>query len=736
MSAARAFARLLALLGAALLWAAVTAPPAVAQPSSLLVPSGPPVSNSQPVTFIANRITYDRTTGIVTATGHVQAWQNDRVLEADRITYNRNTGITIATGHVVVVEPDGQVLFADRARLTDGMQNAVLTGMSVRLAENGRLIANGGQRTGGKVNELARAVYSTCNLCAKHPEAPPLWQITGSKIVQDLVNKRIEYYDAMMRIYGFPIFYFPYFWTADPSVKRESGLLVPSFGTATHLGAFLTVPYYYVIDNQSDVVISPTLATQAGGQVEADYRRDFNNGAVHLNGYLADDHGAAQAAIIASGNFDYNDTYRYGFNLDRASSSQYLRDYNLPGAGGVLGSSAYVEGFGQGSYTRLDTQVFQGFNTAINDAALPVVLPHWQYSYLGAPDALGGRLSLDAGYFNVLRQVGANVQRADAVINWERPWLGPEGTLWSVAFHLTSAAYRGTSLNEQPDYFAESTSNPVTALPQAAVNLRWPLMRTGAWGSELIEPIVQVITAPNTGSQSTIPNEDSLYLEFTDANLFAWNRFPGIDRQEGGTRANYAIHGAWYIGGTTLDGLIGQSYQAEKDPLFPPGSGLNNNFSDLVSRVTFTPSPWLSFNWQGRYSIDGEGLDFTDATAGFGTSRLRFNAGYLYTPNNPFLLYDVPPTTPQPALTVPRSEVSLGASAQYGAWQLAANERQNLENGSMVSAGFQGSYQNECMIFALLFDRRFTSLDGDNGATTVLIQITFKTVGQFGFSAL
>jgi len=731
MSAARAFALLLAVLGAA-----VAATPAAAQPSSLLVPSGPPVSKSQPVTFIADRITYDRTTGIVTATGHVQAWQNDRVLEADRITYNRNTGISIATGHVVVVEPDGQVLFADRARLSDGMENAVLTGMSVRLAENGRLIANGGERTGGKINELAQAVYSTCNLCAKNPKAPPLWQITGSKIVQDLVNKRIEYYDAMMRIYGFPIFYFPYFWTADPSVKRESGLLVPSFGTATHLGAFLTVPYYYVIDNQSDVVISPTLATQAGGQVEADYRRDFNFGAVHLNGYLADDHGSAAAAIIASGNFDYNDTYRYGFNLDRASSSQYLRDYNLPGAGGVLGSSAYVEGFGQGAYTRLDTQIFQGFNTAINDAALPLVLPHWQYSYLGAPDALGGRLSLDAGYFNVVRQVGANVQRADAVLNWERPWLGPEGTLWSVAFHLTSAAYRGTNLDEQPDYFPESTSNPVTALPQAAVNFRWPLMRTGAWGSELIEPIVQVITAPNTGTQSTIPNEDSLYLEFTDANLFGWNRFPGIDRQDGGTRANYAIHGAWYIGGTTLDGLIGQSYQAEKDPLFLPGSGLNNNFSDLVSRVTFTPSPWLSFNWQGRYSIDGAGLDYTNASAGFGTSRLRFNAGYLYTPNNPFLLYDVPPTTPQPALTVPRSEVSLGASAQYGAWQLAANERQNLENGSMVSAGFQGSWQNECMIFALLFDRRFTSLDGDDGATTVLIQITFKTVGQFGFSAL
>jgi LPS-assembly protein len=85
---------------------------------------------------------------------------------------------------------------------------------------------------------------------------------------------------------------------------------------------------------------------------------------------------------------------------------------------------------------------------------------------------------------------------------------------------------------------------------------------------------------------------------------------------------------------------------------------------------------------------------------------------------------------------VPRSEVSLGAATHYGPWQVSASERQNVRNGSLVSAGFQGSWQNECMIIAMLFNRRFTSLDGDNGATTFLIQITFKTVGQFGFSAL
>ena len=70
-----------------------------------------------------------------------------------------------------------------------------------------------------------------------------------------------------------------------------------------------------------------------------------------------------------------------------------------------------------------------------------------------------------------------------------------------------------------------------------AVDVRWPFMRDGgAWGTQIIEPIAQLVVAPRAGdSQLTrIPNEDSLDLEFTDANLFGFNRFPGIDRLEGG----------------------------------------------------------------------------------------------------------------------------------------------------------------------------------------------------------
>ena len=107
-------------------------------------------------------------------------------------------------------------------------------------------------------------VYSTCNLCAKDPTKPPLWQIRALSAVQDLEHKKIEYQDAVLEMYGIPVGYLPYFWHADPSVKRASGLLIPSMGASSHIGAFFAQPYYWVIDDQSDATFTPMITTRAG----------------------------------------------------------------------------------------------------------------------------------------------------------------------------------------------------------------------------------------------------------------------------------------------------------------------------------------------------------------------------------------------------------------------------------------------------------------------------------------
>jgi LPS-assembly protein len=90
--------------------------PALAQFGSLASrPAGEQIHTDQPVTFSADTVEYDKDKSLVTATGHVEAWQNGHVMRADKITFDRNTGVAAATGHVVLLEPDGEVMFADYA---------------------------------------------------------------------------------------------------------------------------------------------------------------------------------------------------------------------------------------------------------------------------------------------------------------------------------------------------------------------------------------------------------------------------------------------------------------------------------------------------------------------------------------------------------------------------------------------------------------------------------------------
>jgi len=705
---------------------------------------GGPVKSDQPVTFTADSVEYDRDQSLVTATGHVEAWQNDHVMHADKVTFDRNTGVLAAYGHVVLMDPDGEVIFADYAEMNQGMKDGVLRDMQAILAQNGRLAANGARRTGGELNEFSHVVYSTCNLCKTDPTKAPLWQLRADKAVQDLEHKKIEYEDAVLQMYGIPVAYMPYFWHVDPSVKRASGLLVPSAGASTKLGTFFAQPYYWVIDDQSDATFTPMITTRNGPELDVEYRRLFNDGRLLTNASAGYENNSPQGSIYLNGQFDYDDTWRWGFNVNRASSGTYVNDFRLsPDLGSdinLLTSQIYLEGFGVGAYSRLDTKFYQGVNNAITDTKLPLVLPRYQYSYFGQPDGWGGRLSVDTGMFNVVRTDGTNTRRASLTTNWERPFVGSLGDLWKLTLHSDAAAYNASAFEQQPNFGTRNEIDAVQVLPQAAIDWRWPFMRdSGAWGTQVIEPMAQLIIAPRTGDSqlNKYPNEDSLDLEFSDANLFGFNRFPGIDRLEGGDRVNLGLHTAWYLNGTAFDSLIGQSYRTYKDNLFPENTGLHDQVSDVVARATLSPTKWLDLTYRTRLDHNSFASRMIDTFATVGPPNFKVTAGYLYTVDNPYQLFDQP--LPPPTTTTfytPRNEITFGTTASWGAYRLRVATQRNLQTNQFDTISADAIYEDECFIVDLKVYRRYTEFNGDSGSSAVLIQLTFKTVGTFGFRAM
>jgi LPS-assembly protein len=499
-----------------------------------------------------------------------------------------------------------------------------------------------------------------------------------------------------------------------------------------------------VLDDQSDATILPMITTHAGPQLDIEYRRRFNEGNLLLNtsaGYLDK---SIQGSLASLGQFSYDDTWRWGFNVNRASSVNYVRDFHLvqglSGDPNVLTSQFYVEGFGEGSYTRLDSKLYQSLNGVITASHLPVVLPRYEYSFVGTPDSLGGRMSVSANAFNLVRTSGTNTRRGALTVDYERPFAGLLGDQWKITLHGDAEGYNATQFDQFPNFGPRRSVDTARALPQVAVDFRWPFARDGgAWGTQLIEPIAQLVVAPQTGDSQIrrYPNEDSLDFEFTDANLFGFNRFTGTDRLEGGVRANVALHGAWYLGGTTFDGLVGQSYRTNRDNLFPVASGLHDEVSDIVARGTFAPTPWLDLTYRTRLSKSSLATHFADAVASVGVDKFRVTGGYIYTNFNPYTFYDQPQPPPAGnAFFFPRNEATFGVSSKWGDYRFNGYARRDLATNRMVAIGADAIYEDECFILDFRLYRRYTSINGDSGSTTALLMLTFKTIGQFGYRAL
>ena len=246
---------------------------------------------------------------------------------------------------------------------------------------------------------------------------------------------------------------------------------------------------------------------------------------------------------------------------------------------------------------------------------------------------------------------------------------------------------------------------------------------------------MQLIAAPNSGNSSTRdrPNEDSLDTEFTDSTLFSLNRHEGVDRLDGGLRANVGLHGNWSFDGHQIDALVGQSYQEHIDQNQLPDTGLGTHASDIVSRVSFIPTRWLDFTARDRLDHETGQTRFADGLVSAGVPLFSVSGGYVYNSRSYYYYYNQNPYTlgPAAAFFVPTNEATIGASSTYKGYHVGAFGRRDLATNQFVALGGDISYTNDCFIFDVSLNRRYTTINGDSGDTSILFTVTFKTLGTF-----
>ena len=410
---------------------------------------------------------------------------------------------------------------------------------------------------------------------------PPLWQVKAIRVIHDKEQRTIEYRDAWLEVAGIPVAYTPYLSHPDPTVKRESGFLTPSVGNSSDLGFLLSTPYFWAIDRQSDLRVTPTLTSSEGPVLAARYRRKFMQGELETEASLTiDSNDDVLGHIDAEGRFDIDDTWRWGFDAKRTAEDTYQRRYGFE-ADNVLTSRLFAEGFRRRNYFKIEGQTYQDLRNGADENDSPYAIPMMEYSHRGDPGRHGAYTTLDADMVALTRPDGADTRRLSLVGGWHLPYIGPMGDIYNLSATLQTDAYHVNDF--VPDGALRANNGfEGRAFPQIALDWRYPFVRQSGTISQTLEPMVSLIASPYGNNPASIPNEDSLDFEFDDTNLFSHNRFVGYDRVEGGPRANYGlkwgVHGS-RGGSTTI--LVGQSYRYHTDSTFAEGSGLDDNFFGL-----------------------------------------------------------------------------------------------------------------------------------------------------------
>jgi LPS-assembly protein len=112
-------------------------------------------------------------------------------------------------------------------------------------------------------------VYTACAPCKDDPKKPPLWQVKGARIIHNQTEKMLYFENAQLEFFGVPMAYLPYFSTPDPTVKRKTGFLMPSY-TSRRLRLRRGNAVLLALAPDYDLTITPRVTTRQGvlGQVE------------------------------------------------------------------------------------------------------------------------------------------------------------------------------------------------------------------------------------------------------------------------------------------------------------------------------------------------------------------------------------------------------------------------------------------------------------------------------------
>ncbi len=556
---------------------------------------------------------------------------NDYFLESTNLVYERNLSEVYSEKKSKIEDSQNNIFFADKFKLNlitstlkaqnlslfDNSNNQYYLNFALVDLNNNKFLGsdisidfedslfgnnqNNPRLKGNSIiseNDNTKVYKGSFTTCNQQNEKCPPWSIYADEVVHKKKEKKIEYKNAWLKIYDNPVFYFPFFFHPDPTVKRQSGFLMPSFQNSNNSGTSIQIPYYKVISESNDITFSPRLYFDNEILVQTEYRQANKNSDLMLDFSINNDESSTKKHIFA----DIKSTKSnksLDFHFENVSNDQYLKENNIESPiiddYSALHSYINYSSFDDDALFDLSIEVYEDLNKKKTDR-YEYIYPNFNYEKnLYLENEMRGDLVFNTkGYqknynTNINEVVFANDLKYSSFPKNNSTIDGLQTNYKLLLRNLNSDSENSTKFKKGEDY---------KLLSSVMYESKWPLIKKNKNNSQYLTPKILAMYSPNSTKNNANLNKNLSY-----ESIYSFDRIDG-EAVEGGESLTWGVE--YFLRNKKQENILGLSvanvlrFNENKD--LPKIYGMSEKRSDFIGNLEYIPSKFFDINYQ--FSVD------------------------------------------------------------------------------------------------------------------------------------
>ena len=690
----------------------------------------------------ANKITYDKINNLAIVHGKGKAYfENLYSIESDDIYFDNKNDLIYSNKFSKLIYNDGTNITFDKFNLNTknnilkvnnlelkdlqmnvfkleeaaiDIKNNDIIGKDAKLFFNKQIFGNqkndprlfGNSLIDNKNETIVyKGIFTSCKYREKD-KCPP-WTIKSDIVKHNKSKKIIEYKNAWLNIYDKPVIYFPYFYHPDPTVKRQSGFLMPRVNNSSFLGSSLQIPYYNVISENKDMTFSPRIFFNDKLLFQTEYRQANKNSKFNLDHSINTTNESSNSHFFSNFKSERNNK-SFEINLETTSNKNYLKKYDIKSP--LIDDYITLNSFSSFEVSADDydfstsIEVFEDL-TKNNSDSYEYIYPNYNFRKLLSDDNKGSLYFSSSGY-----QKKYDTNSYDGVFINDLKFISDDlindkGFVNNYSFTLKNVNSDGTNSKNYKNNFDNKL------LSSFIYNSKYPLFKKFEKTENYFTPFLSARFSPTETKNIRLEDKNILF-----SGLFEDERIDNNDMIEGGE--SLTIGGNYTLKNTNNNEIFnfsaGQVYRVNENSDLPVVSSIGKKTSDLIGQLKFAPSDVFNINYS--FSIDN---NFNKSNHNFSQMNFNFN-------------------------TFNSSFEFLSSNNELGDKSYISNETKiNLKDNSSIAFGTNKNldidmteyynliyeYKNDCLTAAIEYKKLFYEDTDISGDESIFFSIKIVPVG-------